>query len=176
VPVEGGEPKRLTWHPGEDIVRGFTPDGKVLFTSQRAVFSRRHSQFFTIGVDGGVPQALPVPTGDMGAISPDGTYLAYTALGERFRQWKSYRGGTASRIWVLRLTDLSHEEIPKPSDGCNDTQPMRTKAYRIPAIVPASHRSWCIAPKRTDEMSTEGQVNRVVGTFSKSAAISRRTR
>ena len=124
VPVEGGEPKRLTWHPGEDIVRGFTPDGKILFTSQRAVFSRRHSQFFTIGVDGGVPQALPVPTGDMGAISPDGTYLAYTPLGERFHQWKNYRGGTASRIWVLKLADLSHEEIPKPSDGCNDTQPM----------------------------------------------------
>ena len=61
VPVEGGEPKRLTWHPGEDIVRGFTADGRVLFTSQRAVFSRRHSQFFTIGVDGGVPQALLVP-------------------------------------------------------------------------------------------------------------------
>jgi tricorn protease len=59
------EPKRLTWHPGEDIVRGFTADGRILFTSQRAVFSRRHSQFFTIGVDGGVPQALPVPTGDM---------------------------------------------------------------------------------------------------------------
>jgi tricorn protease len=124
VPVEGGEPKRLTWHPGEDIVRGFTADGKVLFASQRAVFSRRHSQFFTIGVDGGVPQSLPVPSGDMGAISPDGTHLAYTPLGERFRQWKNYRGGTASRIWVLRLTDLSHDEIPKPSGGCNDTQPM----------------------------------------------------
>ena len=124
VPVEGGEPKRLTWHPGEDIVRGFTADSRVLFTSQRAVFSRRHSQFFTIGVDGGVPRALPVPTGDMGAISPDGNYLAYTPLGERFRQWKNYRGGTASRIWVLKLADLSHEEIPKPADGCNDTQPM----------------------------------------------------
>jgi tricorn protease len=124
VPVEGGEPKRLTWHPGDDIVRGFTPDGKVLFASQRAVFSRRHSQFFTIGVEGGVPQPLPVPIGDMGAISPDGKYLAYTPLGERFRQWKNYRGGTVSRIWILNLSDLSHEEIPKPAAGCNDTEPM----------------------------------------------------
>ena len=52
IPTEGGEPTRLTWHPGEDIVRGFTPDGKVLFSSQREVFSRRHSQFFTVGIDG----------------------------------------------------------------------------------------------------------------------------
>ena len=124
MPVDGGEPNRLTWHPGDDVVRGFTADGKILFTSQRAVFSRRHSQFFTIGVHGGVPQAIPVPTGDMGAISADGSYLAYTPLGERFRQWKNYRGGTASRIWVLKLADLSHEQIPKPSEGCNDTQPM----------------------------------------------------
>jgi tricorn protease len=124
MPAQGGEPKRLTWHPGEDIVRGFTPDGKILFSSQRAVFTPRHSQFFTIGVDGGVPRPLPIPTGDQGAISADGKYLAYTPIGERFHQWKNYRGGTASRIWVLKLADLSHEEIPKPAGGCNDTRPM----------------------------------------------------
>ena len=124
VPVEGGEPKRLTWHPGDDIVRGFTPDGKVLFTSQRAVFTGGIRSSSRSASRGAFPQPLPVPTGDMGAISPDGKHLAYTPLGERFRQWKNYRGGTASRIWVLKLSDLSHEEIPKPTGGCNDTQPM----------------------------------------------------
>ena len=124
IPTEGGEPTRLTWHPGEDIVRGFTPAGKVLFSSQRQVFLRRHSQFFVVDMNGGVPERLPVPTGDKGAISPDGKYLAYTPLCEVFRQWKNYRGGTASRIWVLKLDDLSHEEIPKPAGGCNDTEPM----------------------------------------------------
>jgi tricorn protease len=124
IPTEGGEPTRLTWHPGEDIVRGFAPDGKVLFSSQRGAFSRRHAQFYTVGVAGGVPDRLPIPTADKGAISPDGKYLAYTPLGENFRQWKNYRGGTASRIWVLKLDDLSHEEIPKPAGGCNDTEPM----------------------------------------------------
>jgi tricorn protease len=124
IPTTGGEPTRLTWHPGEDIVRGFTPEGRVLFSSPRAAFSRRLTQFYTIGKSGGVPTRLPVPSADMGAVSPDGKYLAYTPLGERFRQWKNYRGGTASRIWVLNLDDLSHEEIPKPADGCNDTEPM----------------------------------------------------
>ena len=124
IPATGGEPTRLTWHPGEDIVRGFTPDGKVLFSSRRSVFSRRHAQFYKVAITGGVPDLLPIPTADKGAFSPDGKYLAYTPLGERFRQWKNYRGGTASRIWVLKLDDLSHEEIPKPAGGCNDTEPM----------------------------------------------------
>jgi tricorn protease len=124
IPMEGGEPARLTWHPGEDVVRGFTPEGKVLFSSQRAVFSRRHSQFFTVGISGGVPEPMPVPTADQGAISPDGKYLAYTPLGETFLQWKNYRGGTASRIWVLKRDGLTHVEIPKPVNGCNDTKPM----------------------------------------------------
>jgi tricorn protease len=124
IPTEGGEPKRLTWHPGNDVMRGFTPDGKVLFSSPRAVFSRRHTQFFTIGISGGAPERLPIPTADKGAISPDGKYLAYTPLGEVFRIWKNYRGGTASRIWVLTFDDLSHVEVPKPTGGCNDTEPM----------------------------------------------------
>ncbi len=36
VPSTGGEPRRLTYHPGDDIAVGWTPDGKsVLFHSHR---------------------------------------------------------------------------------------------------------------------------------------------
>src|SRR5205814_9436216 len=28
MPADGGEPKRLTWHPGVDIATGWTPDGE----------------------------------------------------------------------------------------------------------------------------------------------------
>jgi tricorn protease len=35
VPIEGGDPKRLTWHPGPDITQGWMPDGNsVYFTSR----------------------------------------------------------------------------------------------------------------------------------------------
>ncbi|HEY5823882.1 MAG TPA: protease, partial [Cyclobacteriaceae bacterium] len=62
VPVEGGVPVRLTWHPGPDIVKGFTPDGKsVLFTSQRAVFTNRYTQLFTVPLTGGFPTQLEIP-------------------------------------------------------------------------------------------------------------------
>jgi tricorn protease len=59
VPVAGGVPTRLTWHPGRDVVQGFTPDGRsVVFTSARAVFSGRYTQMFTVPVKGGALLAV----------------------------------------------------------------------------------------------------------------------
>lgn len=125
MPAGGGEARRLTWHPGPDLVRGFTPDGKsVLFSSPRSVHTNRHTQLYTVPVQGGVAQRLPVPSGSKAAISPDGRRIAYTPLGERFNQWKHYRGGTQSRIWIMDLADYAVTEVPKPAAGSNDTDPM----------------------------------------------------
>ncbi|MDB5353503.1 MAG: hypothetical protein JWN86_4750 [Planctomycetota bacterium] len=125
VPTEGGTPKRLTWHPGPDLVRGWTPDGKaVLFASPRSTFSNRYMQFYAVPIAGGSPSRLKVPNGFKGALSPDGKSLAYTPLSEPFRQWKHYRGGTTSRIWIMNLDDLSVAQVPQPEGRCNDTDPM----------------------------------------------------
>lgn len=124
VPAEGGEPTRLTWHPKDDRTCGFTPDGTILFRSQRSVFTNRFEQFFTVGLKGGFPKALPIPSGSRGAVSPDGKFVAYNPLAEAFRQWKNYRGGRTSRIWILALDGLAVEPIPQPDGRCNDTYPM----------------------------------------------------
>lgn len=125
IPASGGPVKRLTWHPGDDVVHGFTPDGEsVLFESPRSVYTTRYKHLYTVSAAGGVPERLPVPTGYKAALSPDGQYLAYTPLPEAFNQWKNYRGGRISRIWIMDLSDLSVTEIPKPEGGANDTDPM----------------------------------------------------
>jgi tricorn protease len=125
VPVEGGVPTRLTWHPGSDRVQGFTPDGEsVLFTSARAVHTTRYTQLFLVPVEGGHPQQLPIPNAAKATYSPDGRMIAYTPLGDRFNQWKNYRGGTATRIWLYNTRDHSVAQIPQPPGRCNDTDPM----------------------------------------------------
>jgi len=125
VPAEGGIPKRLTWHPGEDIVRGFTPDGKsVVFISSRFAFSRANSRPFRVPLEGGFPEPLPLHRANKLSYSPDGSKLAYTPLPEAFRQWKNYRGGTVSLIWLYSLSDRSQVKIPQPEGRCNDTDPM----------------------------------------------------
>jgi tricorn protease len=125
VPVDGGVPERLTWHPGDDLVQEFTPDGeKVLFTSPRSVYTRRHRKLYTISIEGGHPDALPIPTAFKAAYSSDGSKIAYTPLYEAFRQWKNYRGGTATRIWIYDTGTHAVVQVPQPEGRCNDTDPM----------------------------------------------------
>jgi len=125
VPVEGGVPTSLTWHPFADLVEGFTPDGKaVLFLSQRTIHSGRFNQLFTVRVEGGFPEQVVIPNAFHSCYSPDGAFMAYTPVREAFRQWKNYRGGTMSTIWIFSFADHSKTEIPKPEGGCNDIEPM----------------------------------------------------
>ena len=120
----GGVPKRLTWHPYTDIVKDFSNDGKrVLFTSQRNVFTGRFTQLFTVAVEGGRVEQLPIPWANHASYSPDGKFIAYTPLRDVFSMWKHYRGGTATRIWIYNTADHSVVEIPKPEGGSNDTDP-----------------------------------------------------
>ena len=125
VPVSGGAPTRLTWHPGADMVQGFTPDGRaILFTSQRATFTARYAQLFTVPVQGGIEDALPIPNAARATYAPDGQRIAYNPLGPRHQQWKQYRGGTVSRLWIYNTKGHGIEKIPQPESRSNDVDPM----------------------------------------------------
>ena len=125
VPVTGGAPVRLTWHPGADSVQSFTPDGKaILFTSQRATFTGRYAQLFTVPAAGGMEEQLPIPNAARATYSPDGQRIAYNPIPPRFAQWKQYRGGTVSRLWLYSSKGHGIEKVPQPADRSNDTDPM----------------------------------------------------
>ena len=124
LPADGGAPRRLTWHPGADLVQGFTADGSaVVFTSPRSVHTRRFRHLYTVPVTGGFPERIPLPTVHQAAVSPDGTKIAYVPDRPAFLQWKRYRGGTASRIWIYDVADHSVDEISQPPARCNDADP-----------------------------------------------------
>ncbi|MEO8077041.1 MAG: PDZ domain-containing protein, partial [Acidobacteriota bacterium] len=119
----GGEPRRLTYHPQADRVIGWTPDGRrVLFASSRESGRQRFSQFFTVGLEGGLPEKLPVPYGEFGAYSPDGKRFVYMPMAQDFRNWKRYRGGWAPDLMLFDLATFATRNIT--SNPANDAQPM----------------------------------------------------
>jgi tricorn protease len=125
VGSEGGVPRRLTWHPGPDVANGFTSDSlSVLLTSPRNVHTARYTQLFTVPVEGGAEQPLPIPHADRAVYSPDGKRIAYNPLSPRFLQWKRYRGGTVSQVWLYDSATHAIEKIPQPATRVNDAGPM----------------------------------------------------
>jgi tricorn protease len=121
VPASGGEPRRLTYHPGPDVAVGWTPDGKsVLFRSQRYSYSDPGpQQLFTVPVTGGFATVLPLPQAEMGAYSPDGSHIAYVPGYQWEPFWKNYKGGQHTEIWIARLSDSSVVRIPGEDANAN---------------------------------------------------------
>lgn len=122
VPAGGGVPKRLTYHPAPDRVMGWHPEGKrILFSSPRTAYSR-FNEMFSVGVEGGVEEKLPLPSGVEASYAPDGQSLAYEPTARVFQMWKKYRGGTTSKIWLAKLADSSITKVPR--NNSNDFNPM----------------------------------------------------
>ncbi|MCA8981693.1 MAG: PD40 domain-containing protein [Planctomycetes bacterium] len=122
LPVDGGVPFRVTHHPSFEAPNTWTPDGRILFFTSGREGLDRQTKLYTVAPTGGLPEALPVPYGAVGAISGDGQWLAYTPHTRDNRTWKRYRGGMATDIWLVNLADGSSRRITD-WEG-TDTQPM----------------------------------------------------
>jgi tricorn protease len=125
IEAGGGEARRLTYHPEMDIARAWSPDGlNVLFMSHRdeeAVF-----RLYSMAVDGVFPEPLPLPRAWTGSYSPDGLRIAYVPMAPPLdlmgADWRYYRGGMASRIWIAELENGRLQELPRQDS--NDRHPM----------------------------------------------------
>ncbi|MFY0631605.1 MAG: PDZ domain-containing protein [Flavobacteriaceae bacterium] len=113
VSSDGGEPKRLTYHPGGDFVQGWTKDNKILFRSGREARPTQTNKFFTVSVKGGIPEALDIPRAAYGEISGDGKYVAYTPITGWDAEWRNYRGGQAMPIWIVNLRTKKLTRAPQ---------------------------------------------------------------
>src|SRR5437868_6599565 len=112
VPATGGLPNRLTYHGDPDRMLEWYPDGQsILFATSRTSEKDRFNQLYKISAHGGLPQKLPVPYGEFGAISPEGKTLAYVPISTDFRTWKRYRGGMNPAIWLFNLETYAAKDI-----------------------------------------------------------------
>ncbi|MCX6930267.1 MAG: PDZ domain-containing protein [Verrucomicrobia bacterium] len=112
MPVTGGLPARVTHHGAPDRMLGWYPDGKtILYATSMTSPKNRFNQLYRVPAQGGLPEKLPVPYGEFGAISPDGKTLAYVPISVDFRTWKRYRGGMNPDIWLFDLEKLTARNL-----------------------------------------------------------------
>lgn len=105
MPVGGGLPKRITWHSGADRLIDWHPDGqRLLFASRRELGQRSSNQFYVVSKNGGMPEKMPLPYGELASWSPDGNRLVYiTKITENY-PFKRYRGGLSSDLLLYDET------------------------------------------------------------------------
>ncbi|NJR71801.1 MAG: hypothetical protein HC782_01135 [Gammaproteobacteria bacterium] len=126
MPISGGEPKRLTWHPGVDTVSGWSTDGKrVLFASAREVANGRSNQLYEVNMAGGFEKKMMAALAVEGKYSADGKRLAYRPYrlaNSGNAGWRLHRGGSAPPIWIIDPATQKWEQLPHTNS--NDSNPL----------------------------------------------------
>ena len=129
IPIEGGVPERVTYHPSADVPVAWTPDGgQIIFRSDRQSYSR-YTQLYQVPAGGGVARLMPLPLAYQGALSADGKSIAYSPLAPAFGfnynsyvSWGNYRGGRAGTVNITNLATLETAAIPH--DKSSDFSPV----------------------------------------------------
>ena len=122
--AEGGEPKRLTWHPGADTVQGWTHDGaSVVFASGRATAAPSAApRFWTVPAGGGVETPMALPRAFQGRISADGARVAYRVNNSWDDERRNYRGGQNRPVWIVDLK--TYDLVTPPWTDSKDIEPV----------------------------------------------------
>ena len=127
VPAAGGAPRRLTFdarRKGDaNLVAAWTPDShRVVFLSNRTAWAYKVLQAFSISLDGGLPERLPLDQSGFLTFAPGGDIIAYTRTFTNFDARKRYTGGQAQDIVTY---DLVSRQLTRITDWKGtDTFPM----------------------------------------------------
>ncbi len=123
MPSGGGEPTQLTFYPAsgplaprwgyDNQVHGWTKDGRIIFRSQRDSWSLPIAKLYTVSMNGGPAEAMPMPKAGSGEMSPDGRKMVYSPRFRDFRPEKRYAGGQANTLYIY---DLASADTVKVSD------------------------------------------------------------
>jgi len=123
VPVEGGSPKRLTWHPSSASVCGWSSDGKlVLYSTSRDNAPGGFARLWTVSIEGGPSTVLTNQWAADGSFSADGKQIVIDRIQRWDIEWRHYRGGQNTPLVILNLTDQTEKLLP--DESAIDIQPL----------------------------------------------------
>ena len=99
MPSGGGLARRMTWLGPDTMVRGWTPDGHILFVTTYGQPFFRNYRAYTLDPDGGIPKLIPYGQINHLALHPGGAKVIGRNTADPAR-WKRYKGGTAGHLWI----------------------------------------------------------------------------
>ena len=112
MPLDGGMPVRRTFEGGNAAVIGWTPQGKILYsTSHYATLPG--VQLAALDPTTNAVTLIPLAQASEGAYEPDGS-LVFTRLQFQGSYTKRYQGGTAQNLW--RYAPNAAEAVPLTAD------------------------------------------------------------
>ncbi|MFI5385331.1 MAG: PDZ domain-containing protein [Fimbriimonadales bacterium] len=131
MPIEGGEPKRLTFEPGANNVIGWTPDGKIMYASTYGNFTNRQQRLWLISPNGGLPLRTPITEIFDGTMAADGHTLYYQRANSNAFNWRHYRGGTQGRVSVYDLATNTYREFPAQREQYYEPMVVGSSVYYL---------------------------------------------
>jgi tricorn protease len=111
MPASGGLPVRRTFDGLAATVVGWTPDGKILYTTG-AFSTLPNSQLATIDMQNRI-EPVPLSQAADGVFDPSGKTLFFTRQRFQGSQAKRYKGGTAQKLWKYTA---GQEALPLTAD------------------------------------------------------------
>jgi tricorn protease len=122
IPSKGGLPRQLTWYNPvgvmpprggwDNVVLDWTPDSRqIMIRANRTEFGERQGKYFLVNLEGGFEKPLPVINGGFGVLSPDASKIVFTPVDREFRNWKRYKGGRATDLWIYNISENTSEQI-----------------------------------------------------------------
>ncbi|MGA2173851.1 MAG: S41 family peptidase [Verrucomicrobiota bacterium] len=113
MPAEGGLPTRRTFGARGAEVVGWTPDGKVLYSTTH-LSGLPDRQLATIDLKSGEQAVLPLSQASAGVFDPTGKTLYFVRLPFQGSSTKRYQGGTIQHLW--KFTAGEPEAVPLTED------------------------------------------------------------
>ena len=99
MPAAGGPARRLTWLGPDVMVRGWTPEARILFVTTWGQPFFRNYRAWTVDPAGGMPQLLALGQVNHLAYGPGNARVIGRNTADPAR-WKRYRGGMAGHLWI----------------------------------------------------------------------------
>lgn len=129
MPVAGGTPERHTFEGESASVVGWTPDGRILYTTRR--FSTLpNNQLIAVDPTTNSRTYIPLAQASQGAYDPSGKVLFFTRLPFQGSHTRRYQGGSVENLWKYPGGDM--EAIPLTSDcptTSKDAMPWSGRIY-----------------------------------------------